>query len=272
MARKAFVAGYFYPGSKGELEAAMARMARVPEGQSRSKVKALAVVCPHAGYEYSGEVAGAVYAGVEVPPTAVILGPAHRSIDPMFAIQAAGAWETPLGQSPVDCDLAAAILKGDDRVRDDPEAHDQEHSLEVQLPFLQHFRSDVSIVPIAVSYIAEYEDLEALGRALAKAIRESRRKVLIVASTDMSHYVPRARAEALDRLAIDAIVKLDPRGLYDVVRDRDISMCGVRPVTAALVAARELGASKGELVLYRTSGDRTGDMREVVGYAGLRVV
>ncbi len=269
MKRKASVAGTFYPGRAAELREMLQEL--MPARGGTSRLRALAVVSPHAGYIYSGAVAGAVFSSVEIPATCVILGPAHREIGPRFAIQAAGSWETPLGEVAIDDTLAGLILDGCPAAKDDPAAHRLEHSLEVQVPFLQFARPDVSIVPICVSYEAGYEDLDALGRTLAGAVTASGRGTLIVASTDMSHYISRARAAELDGLAIERVLRLDPRGLYDVVERRGITMCGVRPTTAALVAALGLGASRAALVRYATSGEVTGDDREVVGYAGLTV-
>jgi AmmeMemoRadiSam system protein B len=267
MKRKPSVAGGFYPGERDELRAMIKEMT-VPGARKR---KALAVVAPHAGYIYSGRVAGAVFSSVEVPATCLLLGPAHGEIGPLFAIQSDGSWQTPLGESSIDKDLAARVLENCELVEDDPRAHLREHSIEVELPFLQYFRADVAIVPVSVSYLAGYEDLVSLGRGAAAAIRALGREVLIVASTDMSHYVSRKTAEKLDMEAVRRIVALDAKGLFETVRDKGITMCGFQPTTAALVAARELGAVRAELVKYATSGDRTGDFSQVVGYAGLTV-
>lgn len=269
MKRKASVAGTFYPGRAAELRRMLGELMAADGKAPRSR--ALAVVVPHAGYVYSGAVAGAVFSAVDIPETCIILGPSHREIGPRFAIQQTGIWETPLGEVPIDGALAGLILDGDPLVKDDPGAHRLEHSLEVQVPFLQAARPDVAIVPICVSYDAGYGELENLGRALAGALTAAGRGALVVASTDMSHYVSRARAAELDGLAIERILRLDPRGLYDVVERRGITMCGVRPTVAALVAARERGASRADLVRYATSGEITGDDREVVGYAGFTV-
>jgi hypothetical protein len=156
-------------------------------------------------------------------------------------------------------------------VEEDEQAHLWEHSLEVQLPFIQYYRKDAAIVPICVSHEAGYGELETLGRALAEAIRDSGRETLIVASTDMSHYVTQKTAEKKDMLAIRKVLDLDPAGLYKTVTEERISMCGYQPTAAALVAAIGLGASGAELVRYQTSGETTGDYAQVVGYAGIRV-
>jgi len=268
MKRKAAVAGQFYPGRADELR----RMIRTMVDPEAPKAKALAVVSPHAGYVYSGPVAGAVFSSVELPGTFVVLAPSHRPIRTLFGIMDEGEWETPLGSIGIAAGLAAAIQAGAKSIRTDAAAHAAEHALEVQLPFLQYFKKDFEIVPIAVSYLASYDDLAELGSAMAAAIRARSEDVLIVASTDMSHYVSRDEARRKDTLAIERILALDPQGLFDVVTAEDITMCGFQPVTAALVAAKALGARKAELVKYATSGDVTGDDRQVVGYAGLRVL
>jgi AmmeMemoRadiSam system protein B len=267
MRRKAAVAGYFYPGSAGELRRMLSRMILPKE----KKEKAIAVVAPHAGYVYSGPVAGAVYSSVEIPDTVVLLAPSHRPIRSTIALMKEGDWETPLGTLPVAADLAVRIMGLSKLVRDDPSAHLEEHSLEVQLPFLQFFKPEFSIVPISISYLASFDELENLGLAVARGIRELKKEALIVASTDMSHYISREEAKEKDFLAIQKVLDLDPKGLFDVVKRKDISMCGFQPTTSALVAAKDLGAQKAELIKYATSGDQTGDYHEVVGYAGIRI-
>lgn len=267
MKRKAFVAGQFYPGDEERLRRTIGEMSGPPV----SPKKAIAVISPHAGYVYSGPVAGAVFASTVVPRTVVILGPGHRAIGSIFAIQGRGGWLTPLGESPIEADLASQIMKRCALVEEDEQAHLWEHSLEVQLPFIQYFRKDAAIVPICVSHGAGYGEIETLGRALAEAIRDFGRETLIVASTDMSHYVSQKTAEKKDMLAIRKILELDPAGLFETVTVERISMCGYQPTSAALVAAIGLGASGAELVRYQTSGETTGDYAQVVGYAGIRV-
>jgi hypothetical protein len=267
MIRKAAVAGAFYPERASELRRDLSALI----DPSADKIRARAVISPHAGYVYSGPVAGAVFSSVILPDTFVILAPSHRPIRPVFAVMDKGAWQTPLGAVPIAEDLAAALLASCPDLKMDPAAHDREHSLEVQLPFLQYLNPRISIVPIAVSHLAAYPQLEDLGRAVAAGIAGLGRDVLVVASTDMSHYLSREEAEARDALALGRILALDPRGLFDVVKAEDITMCGFQPTAAALVAAKALGAERAELVKYATSGDRTGDYREVVAYAGLRI-
>jgi MEMO1 family protein len=268
MIRKPAVAGYFYPNSADELEALVRGMVD-PEAR---KVKALAVVSPHAGFVYSGRVAGAVFSSVKIPDRIIILGPSHQGIRNVFSIMSEGTWRTPLGEVPLDAELAGAIRERSPLVREDAGGHAAEHSLEVQLPFLQCLKKGFSIVPVCVSPAADYGDLESLAAALADAIGQSGKEALLVSSTDMSHYVSQETARTLDQLAIDRMLALDARGLFDVVQDKNISMCGFQPTTAALLAAKKLGARKAELVLYETSGDASGDYDRVVGYAGLRIL
>ena len=268
MKRKPFVAGQFYPGG----EAALRAMIKGMVDPRARKEKAIAVVSPHAGYIYSGPVAGAVFSSVVLPRTCVILGPAHREIAPVFAIQRSGSWATPLGEAFIETELADAIMRSAPLVKEDESAHLHEHSLEVQVPFLQFFREDVAVVPVCVSYKASFEDLAGLGKALAEAIEGFGGDALIVASTDMSHYISREAAEKKDNQAIDRVLALDAEGLYRTVVRENISMCGFQPVAAALIAAKGLGALKAELIRYQTSGDVTGDYREVVGYAGIRII
>lgn len=268
MKRQPYVAGYFYPADPEALKKMLKSFVR----NGGEKLRAIGVVAPHAGYEYSGPVAGRVYSSVEIPDTAVILSPAHYRISSLFALYDRGNWLTPLGEVKVEEQLADLISMESDLITRDPEAHRKEHSIEVQVPFLQYFRPDVCIVPLMVSYQASWPELNELGQALASAVKNFSRPVLLVASTDMSHYVNKKVAEELDFKAIAFIEKLDPEGLYNVVTSYGISMCGFQPTAAMLAAARRLGAKEGRLINYQTSGERTGDYREVVGYAGLAIL
>jgi AmmeMemoRadiSam system protein B len=265
--RKATVAGYFYPGQ----EEALSEMIKGMTELEVKKEKAISIVSPHAGFVYSGPVAGALFSSVILPDTYVILGPSHRGIGSRFAVMKEGVWETPLGDVPLESQLASLIMRNSPLVVEDEKAHSEEHSLEVQLPFIQYFKKEFSIVPICLSHDVSYEDLEELAKAVSQGIRDFEKDVLIVASTDMSHYVSQKTAEKKDFLAIDRVLKLDPKGLYDSVLKEDISMCGFLPTTSALIASKELGAKKAELIKYQTSGDTSGDYSQVVGYAGLRI-
>ena len=267
MKRKPYVAGYFYPGQKDTLE----HMLHSLVDKDRDKEKAVCVVTPHAGYEYSGKVAGAVFSSVQLPRKLILLGPSHRAIQGHFAIMREGYWSTPLGNISIATDLADRILEGSDLISEDDEAHMGEHSLEVQLPFIQIFNPDCEIVPISNTYFASFEELDELGKTIATAVKDQSEDILIVASTDMSHQETQETAEKKDFTAIQKILDLDPRGLFEVVKKEQISMCGYQATTAALVAAKELGAERAELIKYQTSGDVTGDYHSVVGYAGIRV-
>ncbi len=235
------------------------------------KRRAISVIVPHAGFEYSGPVAGAVFSSTELPEVFVILGPNHRHVRSRFAIMKEGIWQTPLGEVPVNNDLANAIGTNSDLLIDDSDAHEHEHSLEVQLPFIQYLKDDFSIVPISIAYETSYEELEELGHAISKAIQSQKEGVLIVASTDMSHYVSQKEAEMKDSLAIEEIKRLDAHGLYNVVSHENISMCGYQPTASTIVASLDLGATQAEVVKYQTSGEVTKNFQEVVGYAGIRI-
>jgi len=264
MSRTPAVANMFYPGDKRQLQEQL--KALVKPNSARKRV--LAAVSPHAGYMYSGGVAGAVFSQIEIPETVAILGPNHRGLGEPVAVAASGSWDMPMGAVPINEPLARLLIdKGGGVVKDDPQAHAMEHSIEVQVPFLQALRPDLTIVPISISHIM-FNDCEKIGAALAGMVKEYGKEVLFVASTDMTHYESQETAKAKDQLAIDRILALDPEGLYNIVAEHRISMCGVIPTTIVLAACRELGATKAELVQYATSGDVTGDYGQVVGYAG----
>ncbi len=266
MIRRAAVAGSFYGGTRERLRAQATDLIRgdVP------RVRAVGAVVPHAGYIYSGKVAGAVYSRLAFPEVFVILGPNHTGLGAGVAIMTYGAWETPLGQVTIDTDLAREIQRNSHSIEEDPLGHQREHSIEVQLPLLQAFGVAFSFVPICL-FSSEYAACQDVGLAIAEAVAGSDRATLLVASTDMSHYIDQARAKGKDQQAIDAILALDPERLHRVVKREGISMCGFHPTTAMLIAARELGATSAELVSYATSADITKDYSSVVGYAGLIV-
>lgn len=266
--RKPAVAGYFYPKRPEELRKKIENMV----DPKIKKEKALGIVSPHAGYEYSGHVAGAVFSSVKLPDTFVILGPSHRNIHSHFAIMKEGFWETPLGDIPLESDLAAHIMNFSKLIVQDDIAHLNEHSLEVQLPFIQYFKKNFSIVPICVSFYVSYDELAELAKAISQGIKKFNKEVMIVSSTDMSHYVNQEEAQKKDFLAIEKVLQLDARALYETVQKEDISMCGFQPTTSAIIALKELGAQKAELIKYQTSGDITKNYLEVVGYAGIRII
>ncbi len=267
MAKRApAVAGQFYYGTRDRLLDQVAQFVV----KDASKEDAIGVIVPHAGFIYSGSVAGAVYSSIRFPKTFVLLGPNHTGLGSAISLSDDYEWETPLGTFEVDKKLAAKILQSYPGVKRDNKAHLFEHSLEVQLPFIAYFSTDVKIVPIAL-LAASVDDCIALGRGIARAVKGVDYPVVIVASSDMSHYVPEKTARQKDQKAIDRVLAVDPEGLYETVVRERISMCGYMPATAMLSAARELGANSARLVKYATSGDVSGDYDSVVGYAGIVV-
>ena len=264
------VSGRFYPADPSELDAEVRRCL----GEAPAERAVSAVVAPHAGYMYSGSIAGETYGRAVVPDSVLVLCPNHTGAGHWRSVSGAAAWRLPGGDVPIDVDLREQLVRGAD-LRLDDAAHAREHAAEVHLPFLRAKNRRVSVVPICLGPLSRGECI-ALGRDLARIIREASRgapttKTLIVASTDMSHYVPAGVAKELDALAIDRILAVDPEGLYDVVSDRDISMCGYVPTTVALEACRTMGALTSDLVRYGNSGETSGDMDRVVGYAGALV-
>lgn len=263
MDRSPVVAGQFYPGHSSELEQMVAGF--LPEEEKES---ALAVVSPHAGYIFSGSIAGSTFARVKVPKKILILGPNHHGLGHPAAVYPDGNWETPLGKTPIDTDLAARVLEQCPGATADEQAHSHEHSLEVQLPFVQYLNPQARIVPICLGHVP-LDRLLQMGEAIGGIIASDREEILMVASTDMTHYESGEQARDKDMDAIERILDLDPEGLYSTVRERGITMCGVIPTVVMLAAARRLGASEARLVHYGNSGDVTGDQSQVVGYAGL---
>jgi len=266
MLRKARFAGDWYPGDPVSLRAALQRFVPADAPQ----VHALGIVSPHAGYVYSGAVAGQTYARVHVPALAVVACVNHRGIGARAALMASGSWETPLGKVPVDERFCTLLLQNCPFLADDPSAHLREHSLELQLPFLQYRNPGIRLVPVCLQQLS-FAECDELGRAIAQTVRANGEQALLVASTDLSHFESQEVARELDQQAIEAILALDPKGLYDVVGRKRISMCGVIPTTTILSACLELGARRAELVRYATSGDVSGDFSSVVGYAGILI-
>lgn len=266
MLRPPAVAGQFYPGNRNALAQVLAGLIPAPAAPRR----AIGVMSPHAGYRYSGAVAGKTLAGVTIPPEVVILGPNHRGIGHQIAVDPCGGWETPLGTVPIAEELAEAVLTASPAVGADPAAHRFEHSLEVQIPFLQTLSPSVAICPVCIGR-APLETLLAFGRTLAEVLSARPELPLIIASTDMTHYESGSEARRKDHLALQHVLALDPEGLYRTVRAHDISMCGVLPTVVMLSAASALGATAATLVAYANSGEVTGDQSEVVGYAGVIV-
>lgn len=264
--RQPAVAGLFYPAHPEALERDV-RGYLPPDATSE---KAFGAIVPHAGYVYSGPVAGAVYARMEIPRTVVIVCPNHTGHGAPAAMDPSDSWQTPLGEVPLARPLAQRLRELAPRVTEDSQAHRREHSLEVQLPFLKVLRPDVEIVPICLGE-PSFSLCREVGEAFARAAGEEREAPLLLASSDMNHYESRAVGRAKDDLALERIEAIDPEGLFETVLGRSISMCGFLPATALLAAARAAGASRARVVSRRDSGDETGDISSVVGYAGVLV-
>jgi MEMO1 family protein len=268
--RRPAVAGRFYPAKPEALIREVDEYLG-PEAASEPKIEqAVACVVPHAGYMYSGHVAGAVYRRLPNRSRYIILCPNHTGEGAPVAIMSQGEWLTPLGAVPLDAAMAAAVRKNCSYAREDAVAHAGEHSLEVQLPFLQRRMGKFTFVPIAIG-VGDYRTLENFGHSLGEVIIQSNEQVMIIASSDMNHYEPDGITREKDRMAIETILELDAEGLYNVIRREDISMCGFGPTIIMLTAAKDLGADRAELIKHATSGDITGDRSAVVGYAGIIV-
>ena len=262
MLRLPAVAGRFYPSDPVELTSAVRDYARPQPPLERAK----ACLVPHAGYIYSGSVAGAVFSRIALPAKIVILGVRHFPRGESIATISNGAWRTPLGDAPIDETLASALHKECPLLREDRVAHSTEHSIEVQLPFLQVLSPGFAFVPIALGTV-RYDDLVAVGAALARVLAACP-EVLLLTTSDLNHYENDAATRVKDKKAIDRILAFNPRGLYDLCASENISMCGLGPAVAMLTALRALNAKQARLVRYATSADVSGDTSSVVGYAG----
>lgn len=276
--RKPWVAGSFYPADPERLRRSVEDCfthrlgpGAVPPRRGKER-RIVGLISPHAGYIYSGPVAAHGYYHLALdgkPSTLIILGPNHTGLGSPVAMMREGSWETPLGVVEIDGELADAIFKASDIIDVDEMAHLREHSIEVQLPFLQYlYGSDFRFVPISMG-LQDLETSRAVGRAIAHAAEG--RELVVVASTDFTHYEPQSTAESKDRRVMEAILSLDEEGVQRTVRRYGVSMCGYGPVSAAITAARQLGASSAKLLAYHTSGDITGDYSAVVGYASIKL-
>ena len=261
MIREPYLAGSWYPGKPGELRENIKKMT----DKDALKLDAIGVVSPHAGYAYSGPVAGAVFSRIKFKNTFILLGPNHRHDGKPFSIMTDGIWKTPLGDVRIDDELASAILKASKNLAKDDEIHEGENSLEVQVPFIQYFKSDAMIVPILLWH-ANPSIYKEIGRAIANVLKSTSTDAVIVASGDMTHHKPHEKAKADDMRAIQTILDLN---IDEFIANSNSSMCAPASVICMLTAAKELGASKAELVKYQTSGDTSGDYSSVVGYAGI---
>ncbi len=265
MVREPVVRGQFYPGTREGLLKALEGMIPVLD----SKVEAMGAVCPHAGYMYSGSVAGEVYGRLSPKDTYIVLGPNHTGYGKRFAL-CRDVWQTPLGKVNIDEGLASCVLKRTGLIVEDRTAHVFEHSIEVQLPFIQRTAPNAKILPIVLGQ-GKFTELEDIANSIAHAVKNIGTDAVIIASSDMSHYLSRKIAKEKDGLAIDTVLNLDAKGLFKVVKENDISMCGYVPAVVMLMVAKIMGAEKSELIKYSDSGEITGDINEVVGYAGIIV-
>ncbi len=261
------VAGQFYPGSAETLLRAIRSYTNV-QGE---KLNALGCVVPHAGYMYSGHVAGAVFGRLNLPSRFIILCPNHTGYGAPLATMSEGAWITPLGEVTIDDALAGALKKEMPLLEDDIDSQRHEHALEVQIPFLQALLPKFTFLPITVG-TSRFDTLTKLGEAMARVIHGKSEPVMIIASSDMNHYESDSATRVKDRKAIDRVLALDPAGLHDAVTREHITMCGYGPTVAMLTATKALGAKSAQLIRYATSGDVSGDRDAVVGYAGMAVL
>lgn len=264
--RRPSVAGQFYHASKAGLEKELTKLI----DKDAKKEDSLGAVSPHAGYIYSGAVAGEVLSRLRFKDSFVILGPNHTGLGEPFAIMRSGHWRMPMGDVEIDADLADTILKNSKYIKEDESAHIHEHSIEVQLPFLQFIKKDFKFVPIIIAS-ADLKTFKEIGKELADSIKKSKKKVIMIASSDMTHYEPHESAKEKDHKAIEAILKLDEDLLMGEIRKWNITMCGYAPTIVMLSALKELGAKSAELIDYKTSGDTSGDYSTVVGYAGILI-
>jgi AmmeMemoRadiSam system protein B len=260
------VAGTFYPDDPGELRETVEGFLSTVQAERRP---ATAAIVPHAGLVYSGACAATVFAQIELPEVAVIVAPNHTGRGRrMVSIWASGGFRTPLGVTPVAEDFLAQLSAAFPAAVHDPAAHDAEHAIEVELPFLAVQSPSTAIAPIVLATDG-WDVCQALGRALADVAKTWPQPVCLIASSDMTHYESASSAEAKDRLALAKVAALDGRGLLEVCQRGGITMCGRAPAATVLEAARELGAKEATVVDYRHSGMVTGDDRHIVAYAGV---
>ena len=264
MVREPVVAGQFYPGNPDRLRQTIENLT----DSNVEKEDVIGALMPHAGYQYSGPVAGATISRIRFRDTFVVMGPSHTGMGQPFSIMTEGTWRTPLGDVQIDSSLGKKILELSGFLREDNLAHVQEHAIEVQLPFLQYFRPDIKIVPLVLAP-ADVSVYREIGLAIAGAVKELERDAVLIASGDMTHYEPQQSAEKKDREGIETILELDEEKLLKRVHELNISMCAYAPAATMIAAVKELGAGEAELVRYQTSGDTTGDYSAVVGYAGI---
>jgi len=262
------VAGTFYEGTRDGLRAQVnACIAANPAPAAKERF--IGAVVPHAGLMYSGHVAAAFYISADLPKRYIILCPNHTGLGHFAAINRTGDWRTPLGTVAVDTELADALMAKSKLLGDDWRAHAREHSLEVQLPFLQQIAGEFTFVPLCLA-APRYAFCQEIGNAIAEVV--AGRPIGILASSDLNHYEDQQVTLQKDQRVIDAVLARDPEALWNVVQEQDISMCGFIPTTTMLIAANKLGATHARLLKHSTSGDVSGDYRQVVGYASMVVL
>jgi len=266
--RQPAVAGQFYTNDPDALRLEV--RGYLERAEQKSSVHSILAMAPHAGYYFSGAVAGATLGRANLAGTVLLLGPNHTGLGKPFAVWPSGRWQYPGGTLSVDTELVEHLCVQESRLTPDTLAHQREHSLEVLVPFLAELNPDTLIVPLAVSQ-PDLGTLLSVGKAVGRALRAFARPVSMVVSSDMSHFVTHEMAQEQDARALDPALALNPTLFYETVRGEGISMCGVLPMTLALAAALELGASQSEITAYATSGEINGELRRVVGYAGLVV-
>lgn len=276
--RRPYVAGTFYPGDAKRLTQNIEECYLHKLGPGRLPVQGkkdrtiTALVCPHAAYMYSGPVAAHSYLALSEeaePETAIILCPNHSGLGSAVSLMGKGAWETPLGRINIDESLAQKIFNNSDFIDQDNSAHIYEHSIEVQIPFLQYLYKDrIKLVPICMGF-QDLETSTVVGKALADSAKD--RNTIIIASTDLNHQESQQTTNRKDNLVLSCIEEMNEKKLQQEVQRNNISMCGYGPVSAAIIASKLLGANKAEVLSHHTSGDITGDLGAVVGYAAARI-
>lgn len=267
MIREAAVAGQFYSADTQSLR----ELIHSFQKDLTPRLKARGVIVPHAGYMYSGAITGEVYSTIELPKHFIILGPNHTGRGAAMSLHPAGGWRTPLGIAAINGELNQALLKECSLLKEEHTAHYREHSIEVHIPFLQVMLSEFDFAAISVGDYY-YSHLHILGEAIARVVSYFPEPVLLISSTDMTHFESAEAALEKDRLAIDNMAGVDPKGLFETVRENDISMCGFAPTVSVLTACRDLGSIGGRLIRYANSGDVSGDFGHVVAYAGMVIL
>jgi len=268
------VAGMFYSSDPEHLKEQIEACFRHPLGPKDLKRKEFAAaIVPHAGYPYSGPVAAWVYSIVE-KANYILLGPNHTGLGPEFSLMKSGLWKTPLGEIIIDFNMSEKLLKACDMLESDFLAHEKEHSIEVQLPFLQFkYGSDFKIVPICIlNEMADEELLDKcvkLGKCIASVVKKLKEKWILIATSDFSHYVPQEIAKKVDKKVIKKILEMDEVGFFEEINKNNASVCGYGPIAVAISYAKHMGCKKAELLKYATSGDAVGDFGSVVGYASI---